>query len=172
MAMVVVRPPAKIVAVVTVPALHISGTAPLGNHAAAVMALDRDSAAAAQVVMDVHAALGVMHVADLAAGAGANRAAALGDVLVAALGRRTTLDCRRVPAAGRTMRSPAPNCAMRSCSSSGAGMGTANFSGSRVGAAGGGSAGSMRTAAGRWSMCGRPASRAAGRWYVGGRPAS
>src|SRR5271157_231871 len=90
--MVEVRPPAKIVAVVTIATLHVSRPAPLGNNAAAVMALDRDSVAAAQIVMDVHAALGVMHVADLAVGAGTNRAAALGDVLTAALGRGTALD--------------------------------------------------------------------------------
>jgi hypothetical protein len=37
--MVVVRSPAKIVAVVMIAALHIPATATLGNHPAAVMAL-------------------------------------------------------------------------------------------------------------------------------------
>src|ERR1035441_5903660 len=101
--MVEARPPAIITAMVTIATLHVSPAAPLGNNAAAVMALHRDSAAAAHIVMGVHAALGVMHVADLAAGAGANRAAALGDVLVAALGRGTTLD-RRVAGAGSPSR--------------------------------------------------------------------
>ena len=130
MAMVEVSPPGKIVAVVVIAALHISATAPLGHHAAAVMALHRDSASAAQVVMDVHPPPGVMHVAHPAVGAGAHRAAALGDVLVAALGRgalegrvagtaevrgrvrsRTNAGVRACTGANSRMRSGAGTCA-------------------------------------------------------------
>jgi hypothetical protein len=74
-------------------ALHITATSALGDQPAAIMALYRDSPPTAQVVMDVHPALGIMHIAHLAAGAGTHRAAAFCDVLGAALGRGSTVDC-------------------------------------------------------------------------------
>ena len=88
-AMVVVRPSAKIVAVVMIASFHISAAAPLGNNAAAVMALGRYSPPATHVVMNIHPPLGVMHVAHLAVGSGSHRAAALGDARIASLGRNT-----------------------------------------------------------------------------------
>ena len=48
--------------------------------------------------MNVHSPLGVMHVADLAVGTASNRAAALGHVRIASLGRETS--GRRVAEAG------------------------------------------------------------------------
>ena len=50
---------------------------------AAIMALHRDPAPAAQAVMDVDSPSGIMHVADATVGTGANRAAALRHVLIA-----------------------------------------------------------------------------------------
>jgi hypothetical protein len=86
MAVVVVSPPAKIAAMVAIPALSIPGTATLGDHAAVARALHRDSAVAVQLMMDIHPPLGVMHVADPAVGTGSNRAAVLCDVRIASLG--------------------------------------------------------------------------------------
>ena len=142
MAMVVVRPPAKIVAVVTIATLHVSPAAPLGNNTAAVMTLDRDSAAAAQIVMGVHAALRVMHVADLAAGAGANRAAALGNMLSASLGRGATFD-GRVAGRGSRVRTSGGSGA----SAGSAGGGRARATGGRGARGGGGRR--MRAGSGR-----------------------
>src|ERR1035441_4669842 len=116
MALVVVRPPRIVVAVVTIAALHVSATAPLGNHAAAVMALHRDPAVAVQPVMDIHPPLGVMHVAHPAVGAGAHRAAGLGGVFVASPRRCTAMN-RRWVAARRTARMRSGStCSARVCS--------------------------------------------------------
>ena len=90
-------PPAKIVAAVIVPMLHVSGTAALGDDAAMVRGYSTEySAVAVQSVMNIHPPAGVMHVAHVAFGADAHRAAAPGDALAASLGAGPPLDRRRI----------------------------------------------------------------------------
>jgi hypothetical protein len=74
-------------AVVVVPALHVSGTAALGNQTAAVTALHRDPPVAVQPIVNVHPPPAIVHVAHPAAGAGAHGAAVPGKVLAATPGR-------------------------------------------------------------------------------------
>ena len=90
-AMVVVGPPAKIVAMVAVATLDVSGPSALDNNAAVVGALHLDSASAPQVMVDIHAAPCIVHIAHTAAGTGANCVAAFKSMFVAS-GRSGTVE--------------------------------------------------------------------------------
>ena len=82
-----VAAPPEIVAMVAVTALHIARTSTFAKYVAMVWALDMDTAIAVQPVMHIHAALGVMHITDLATRPSGYRGAVLGDMRIASLGR-------------------------------------------------------------------------------------
>ena len=86
-AVVEVAAPAEIMAMVVVPALHVTRTAAFTVDAAVVGALNMDSAVSVQPMMDVHAALGVMYIADSATWPPGYRGAVTGNMRSASLGR-------------------------------------------------------------------------------------
>ena len=76
--MVVVSPLGEFVVVIAIRTLHVAWAAFLINGAAVVRAIDRDHVTAVQPVVDVHAALDVMHIAGPPVGTHADSTAASG----------------------------------------------------------------------------------------------
>ena len=85
---VVVGASREIVPMVRVGALNIPRTSSLGNDSGVVRALDRNAPAPVQAAVNIHTALGIMHIADSAIGASLDRAAVLQMSLLASLGNR------------------------------------------------------------------------------------
>ena len=85
-AVVIVAAPREVMPVEAVRPLDISWTSPLGDKSRMISALNRHSLATVQSMMDVHAALGIVHVAQLAVRATLECAAAFQLMLLGTFG--------------------------------------------------------------------------------------
>ena len=90
--MIVVCAPRIVVPVMRVSSLNIARASPLGNDSGVVRTLYRDALAPIDPVVNIHPALGIMHIAHSAVGALLQRAAILQLGLLAAFGRRLARD--------------------------------------------------------------------------------